>query len=244
MNRREFTHTVLGASAFAVFAGQSARAGAQAQIGAGEGSGQPLPRREKVRVAFLLGENANVIDTMGPWEVFQDTHLMQGSRMHHPFELYTVAPTRGIVRMTGGLLVKPHHSIDDAPAPHVIVVPAQRSTEKSRAWLRRASAGTDVTLSVCTGAFQLARVGLLDGLPATTHHEFWDAFAEEFPHLELRRGLRFVDSGRIATAGGLTSGIDMALHIVQRYFGAEVATATAKYMEHESTAWRAGGGTA
>ncbi len=222
----------LGAATLAMF-GAAARP-VLAAAGKDPGIGGDLPRRKRVQVAFLLGDNANVIDTAGPWEVFQDANV--GGR--HPFELYTVAPTRDTIRMTGGLCVQPHYSIDDAPQPHVIVVPAQRSTESSRAWLRRASEKTDVTLSVCTGAFQLARVGLLDGLPATTHHQFWDAFAKEVPHIELRRGLRFVDSGRIVTAGGLTSGIDMALHIVMRYFGADVAAATARYMEHDSEAWR------
>ena len=89
--------------------------------------------------------------------------------------------------------------------------------------------------------FQLARVGLLKGVPATTHHDFWDGFNKEFPDIELRRGLRFVDSGRIATAGGLTSGIDLALHIVSRYFGTEAAETTARYMEYSSEAWKAAG---
>ena len=95
-------------------------------------------------------------------------------------------------------------------------------------------------MSVCTGAFQLGRAGLLKGLKATTHHQFWDEFQSEFPDVALQRGLRFVDNGRIATAGGLTSGIDMALHVVARYFGDEVAAATAGYMEHASDAWRTG----
>ena len=140
--------------------------------------------------------------------------------------------------MTGGLRVQPHYTIKNAPAPNVIVVPAHKSTAQSRDWLARASAGTDVTMSVCTGAFQLARAGLLKGIAATTHHDFFDSFAKEFPDIELRRGLRFVDSGRIATAGGLTSGIDLALHIVSRYFGVETASATAAYMEYSSDAWR------
>jgi transcriptional regulator GlxA family with amidase domain len=93
-------------------------------------------------------------------------------------------------------------------------------------------------MSVCTGAFQLARAGLLKGIPATTHHHFFESFTKEFPDVELRRGLRFVDSGRIATAGGLTSGVDLALHIVARYWGDEVAQATAAYMEYTSDAWR------
>jgi transcriptional regulator GlxA family with amidase domain len=194
-----------------------------------------LPRRERVRVAFMLGDNANVIDTAGPWEVFQDTML---DGRHDPFELFTVAPTDKPLKMTGGLEVNPHYGIKNAPQPHVIVVPAHRATDASRDWLRSASQQTDVTMSVCTGAFQLARAGLLKGMPATTHHEFWDKFNEEFPDIELRRGVRFVDSGRIATAGGLTSGIDMALHIVSRYFGTDAAAATARYMEYSSDAWR------
>lgn len=199
---------------------------------------QPLPRRDRVRVAFLLGPNANVIDTAGPWEVFQDTMLAGAFRHSQPFELYTVAPTYEEVQMTGGLRIRPHFSVENAPQPHVIVVPAHRSTDASRAWLRAASADVDVTMSVCTGAFQLARAGLLDGLPATTHHEFFDKFSKEFPAIELRRGLRFVDNGRVATAGGLTSGIDLALHVVSRYFGAKAAATTARYMEYTSEVWR------
>lgn len=224
MDRRQFMTSTLGAAA--LLAG-TARAGKTL-------TGDALPRRREIRVAFLLGDHANVIDTAGAWEVFQDTQVDGRA----PFRLYTVAPDRRGVRMTGGLRVEPQYAIDDAPSPHVIVVPAQRATDAARRWLARASAGADLTMSVCTGAFQLARAGLLDGLAATTHHEFHDAFAQEFPQVELRRGPRFVDNGRIATAGGLTAGIDLALHVVRRYFGVEVAAATARYMEHDSDAWR------
>jgi len=226
MHRRHFLSTTRAASV-ALFGPGSARA-------AEAGPLAPLPRRKLVRVAFMIGDNANVIDTAGPWEVFQDVVSNEAG-----CELYTVAPAHGLLKMTGGLQVEPNYSIDDAPQPHVIVVPAHRATDKSREWLRTASAGTDVTMSVCTGAFQLARAGLLKGIPTTTHHHFFESFAQEFPEIELRRGLRFVDNGRIASAGGLTSGIDLALHIVSRYFGIEVATATAEYMEYSSDAWRA-----
>jgi transcriptional regulator GlxA family with amidase domain len=179
-----------------------------------------------------------VIDTAGPWEVFQDTSVSGLIGQRDPFDLYTVGPSEEILTFTGGLKIKPHYSIANAPQPNVIVVPAQRATDETRAWLRTASAMTDVTVSICTGAFQLARAGLLNGVAATTHHDFWDEFAKEFPKIELRRGLRFVDNGRIATAGGLTSGIDMALHVVARYFGADTAATTARYMEYSSEAWR------
>ena len=220
MDRRDMIKTSLAAAAVASIAGAAAT----------------LPRRETAKVAFLLGEGANVIDLAGPWEVFQDTNV--GGR--RAFELYTVGRSLDSVTMTGGFKALPHHTVGDAPQPNVIVVGAQRSHPDMLAWLRRASPGADVTMSVCTGAFQLARAGLLEGVPATTHHDFWDSFAQEFPGIELRRGPRFVDSGRIATAGGLTSGIDMALHVVQRYFGEEAAATTATYMEHDSQAWRTG----
>jgi len=232
MQRRTFLSQSLGAATLATFA-VSAQAAQSASAGA-----NPLPRRKRIRVAFMLGEGTNVIDTAGPWEVFQDVTLEGLLIDHHPFELFTVGPTEAMLTMTGGLQIKPHYSIKNAPQAHVIVVPAQGATDETRAWLRKAAAGTDVTMSVCTGAFQLARAGLLKGMAATTHHDFWDAFAKEFPKIELRRGLRFVDNGRIATAGGLTSGIDMALHVVSRYFGTETASATAKYMEYSSETWR------
>jgi len=229
MDRRSFM--AAGGSALALFpAAASAR---------DTGAPAALPRRDAVRVAFLLGDNANVIDTFGPWEVFQDTAVPGLFGASNPFRLYTVAPSRGPLRMTGGLTVLPDHTLEDAPQPHLIVVPAQRAGDAARDWLRRASAGADVVLSICTGAFQLARAGLLDGLRATTHHAFWDSFARQFPAVELHRGLRFVDNGRIATAGGLTSGIDLALHVVQRYYGAEVAAATAACMEYAGEGWRA-----
>ncbi len=230
MHRREFIGSTIAASV-ALF-------GAGTANGAAPGSAPtPLPKRGRINVAFMLGDNANVIDTAGPWEVFQD--VMLGNFHHNPFELYAVAPEEGPLKMTGGLVVQPHYSVKNAPQPHVIVVPAHKSTAGSREWLARASAGTDVTMSVCTGAFQLARAGLLKGIPATTHHDFFESFAKEFPDIELRRGLRFVDSGRIATAGGLTSGIDLALHVVARYFGVEAAARTAQYMEYTSDAWKA-----
>lgn len=216
MDRRQL---IIGASLAATALGSAAAA-------------QRLRPRDGIKVAFLLGDNTNVIDTAGPWEVFQDAMGQVDGRRAH-FQLFTVAPSAEPVRMTGGMMVKPTYSIADAPQPDVIVVPAQRSTEASRAWLKAASEKADLTMSVCTGAFQLGRVGLLDGLTATTHHDFWDAFEKEFPQVRLQRGLRFVDNGRIATAGGLTSGIDLALHVVGRYFGEAEAARTAAYMEHQ-----------
>jgi transcriptional regulator GlxA family with amidase domain len=178
-----------------------------------------------INVAFVIGPMATVIDFTGPWEVFQDG--LDNST------LYTVAATSDPVEATAGLMVLPHYTFKTAPQPHVIVVGAQRNLPESIAWVREASAKTDVTMSVCTGAFLVARAGLFDGQYATTHHEFYDKFAALFPKVKLVRGQRFVENPGTSAAGGLTSGMDLALRVVERYYGADHAQQTAYYMEYK-----------
>jgi YHS domain-containing protein len=92
-------------------------------------------------------------------------------------------------------------------------------------------------MSVCTGAFVLADTGLLAGKPATTHHDAYRALAVQYPDIQVKRGARFVDAGNVATAGGLSSGIDLALHVVERYFGRAIATSVAYDMEYQGQGW-------
>lgn len=194
------------------------------------------PPRGPIPVAVLVSSGATVIDFTGPWEVFQDTMVPSRGESHEeqmPFQLYTVADSVEPVRVTGGLRIVPDYTVDNAPAPRVVVVPAMRASERVLAWLRKTSPSTDLTMSVCTGAFTLGRAGLLKGRPATTHHDFLDDLAKAFPDVTVEKGRRFVESGNVATAGGLTSGIHLALRVVERYFGREVADATARYMEYD-----------
>jgi transcriptional regulator GlxA family with amidase domain len=196
----------------------------------------PMPREGVIRAAFLIGPGVNVIDTAGPWEVFQDAAVMAGGSP--PFEQYTVAETIDPVEASAGLTIVPDYPLAAVPSPNVVVVPAQQSSSATIGWLRRAARRTDVVMSVCTGAYVLAEAGLLDGRTATTHHGSFDHFEASFPKIELIRGPRFVEHDDIATAGGLTSGIDLALRVVERYLGRPAAAGTARYMEHESTRWR------
>jgi transcriptional regulator GlxA family with amidase domain len=92
-------------------------------------------------------------------------------------------------------------------------------------------------MSVCTGAFLLAKTGLLSGKAATTHHGAYQVLAMDFPDVQVKRGARFVDSGNLASSGGLSSGIDLALHVVERYHGREVARSTADQMEYQGSGW-------
>jgi transcriptional regulator GlxA family with amidase domain len=195
------------------------------------------PKNGPIKVAFVLSEGATVIDFTGPWEVFQDADV------ETPFELYTVAPSKAPIHTSGngshGLSITPDYTFADAPEPDLIVIGAQSGGVGLSAWLQKLHADNKIILSVCTGAFKVAQAGLLDGLPATTHHDYTDKLAAAFPKVQVKRSMRYVQSGpTIYTAGGLTSGIDLALHIVEGYFGRDVAQKTADYMEYQGTGWK------
>ena len=195
------------------------------------------PTAGPIPVAVLVDEHAVVIDFAGPWEALQDQSAAPG------FELYTVAGALTPVTASGGLKIAPNYTYQNAPAPKVVVIGAQASTDLDAklAWIRSVAPSADVVMSVCTGAFILAQTGLLDGLSATTHHNAYDRFESQFgARIHLIRNRRYVDNGKFITAGGLTSGIDAGLHLVARYFGAPAARQCATRMEHESSGWFTG----
>jgi transcriptional regulator GlxA family with amidase domain len=136
------------------------------------------------------------------------------------------------------MTIVPNYSLDSAPPPKVIVIPAQSDpSDAVIAWLRNATKTTDVTMSVCTGAFLLAKTGLLSGKTVTTHHTAYAELAMAFPDIFVKRGARFVESGNLASSGGLSSGIDLALSVVERYFGRDVALSTADNLEYQGLGW-------
>jgi len=194
------------------------------------------PAQGSIPVAFLVSEGAVIIDFCGPWEVFQDVNIP--GRQDPPFRLYTVSETTAPIHASGGMKIVPDYTLANAPAPKVIVIPAQsQPSEAVLEWIRKSTKNTDVTMSVCTGAFVLAKTGLLSGRAATTFHARFRPFAMQFPDIRLKRGARFVEDGNLATAGGLSSGIDLALRVVERYFGREVARKTAYDMEYQGQGW-------
>jgi transcriptional regulator GlxA family with amidase domain len=246
MKRREFVaHTaalgvIAAASSVPGVIGKEDKAKRNGVASIAGGNKLTPPAKGSIPVAVAISEGVTVIDFAGPWEVFQDVWIQsRGASMEEqmPFQLFTVSETTDPVTGSGGLKLVPEFTFKNAPTPKVVVVPAQRGSQALHEWLRTVSQTTDVTMSVCTGAFQLAKAGLLSGKSATTHHDFIDNLSKQFPGVDVKRGLRFVEGPKIATAGGLSSGIDLALRVVDRYFGREVAQRTATYMEYQSQAW-------
>jgi transcriptional regulator GlxA family with amidase domain len=193
------------------------------------------PGKGLITVAILISEGVNVIDFSGPWGVFESVSLPNVN--DGPFRLVAVSDNAEIVTSGSGLKIKPDYTFANVPAVNVVVIPAQKGSETMREWLRKTWQATDVTMSVCTGAFHLARAGLLAGKAATTHHEFQDKLEKDFPDIQVKRGVRFVENEKISTAGGLTSGTDLALRVVERYFGRDIAERTAAYMEYQGRGW-------
>jgi putative intracellular protease/amidase/YHS domain-containing protein len=236
MNRRELLQNSAAlsvATAIPLASGTPGVPGAAAAV-------EPIPLRPpaegSIPVAFLISSGAVVIDFCGPWEVFENVSIP--GRKDAAFHLYTVAETTRPVTASGGMKIVPNFSFETAPAPRIIVIPAQdEPSEVTLNWIRAATQRTDVTMSVCTGAYVLAKTGLLSGKPATTHHNAYADLAMQFPDIQVKRGARFVEVGNLASSGGLSSGIDLALRVVGRYFGREVAAQTAYYMEYQGEGW-------
>src|SRR5213075_97064 len=145
------------------------------------------PAQGSIPVAFVISNGAQVIDFTGPWEVFQD--VMVPGRTDHPFHLYTVSKSTSPIHASGGMKIVPDYTFENAPAPKVIVIPAQSEpSEATLEWIRKSTKTSDVTMSVCTGAFVLAKTGLLSGKAATTFHGAFVSFANEFSDIDLKRG--------------------------------------------------------
>ena len=237
MNRRNFlaTAATLGAGAALLPNAGAVGPNESAIALSPEKSKLAAPRAGTINVAILISAGLNVIDFSGPWGVFESVSLPDANEP--PFRLFTVAESAELVISGSGLKLSPHYTFANVPEVKVVVIPAQRGSEAMRDWLRKIAPTADVTMSVCTGAFHLAKAGLLSGKVATTHHEFIDKLEREFPDVTVKRGVRFVEGEKISTAGGLTSGTDLALRVVERYFGRDVAQTTATYMEYQGKGW-------
>ena len=206
--------------------------------GRSSGVANPLkpPAEGSIPVAFLISEGAVVIDFCGPWEVFQD--VMLPGQMDMAFKLFTVSEKTNPIQVSGGMKITPDYRLENAPTAKVVVIPAQSDpSEAVLAWVRKSAKTADVVMSVCTGAYLLARTGLLAGKEATTHHGSYVDFARKYPDIHVKRGARFVEDGNLASAGGLSSGIDLALRVVERYYGRELAEQAAYDMEYQGEGW-------
>jgi transcriptional regulator GlxA family with amidase domain len=200
-----------------------------------------LQENETLNVGIVIFDQVEVLDFCGPFEVFSVTTgavAQQRSSKKGPFNVFTIAEQNRLVTTHGGMLVQPHFTITDHTHLDIVIVPGGFGTRKEidnavlMEWLAKVTQQTRLNLSVCTGAFLLAKVGVLAGHSATTHWASLDRFAQAFPQVQVQREVRWVDDGTVITSAGISAGIDMSLHVVERLLGREQATQTAKQMEY------------
>jgi len=182
-----------------------------------------------MQIAFLLFDGITALDAVGPYEVLE---RLPGA------DARFVGKERGVVRTDNGSLgLAVGHTLDEVTRPDLLLVPggwgtrALESDETVLAWVREAHRHTTWTTSVCTGALVLAAAGLLDGLEATTHWAWRERLAE---HGARPVGDRIVFAGnKIASAAGVSAGIDLALALAAKIGGPELAQALQLGIEYD-----------
>ncbi len=195
-------------------------------------------RTRQFQVAFVVDAGAELVDIAGPWGVFE--YATSETTGHSPFVLSLVAESSEPLVLSGGMRVVPDRTFAECGQPDIVVVPAMASeaNDELLSWLRLVHRTALVTMSVCNGAFVIAAAGLLDGRTATCHHGGYGAMRAMFPAVSVQRGVRWVDHGDVATAGGLTSGTDLALRVVDRLLGPGAAERAARDLEYIGEGWR------
>ena len=194
----------------------------------------PRPRdmNTKRNVAILIHEGVELLDFAGPGEVFV------AAGRNGAFNVYTVAASPDQIVSQGFVTIKPEYTLANCPTPDIVILPGGRTDVPLNngeviEWIKKTSRNAEVMMSVCTGAFLLAKAGLLDGLEATTHWGSIESLKQSAPRATVRENRRFVDNGKVVTAAGVSAGIDASLHVVDRLLGREAAGKTARYMEYK-----------
>ncbi|MFM8741422.1 MAG: DJ-1/PfpI family protein [Cytophagales bacterium] len=196
------------------------------------------------KIAIVLFDDVEVLDFAGPFEVFSIT----GKRkIGEPYEVFTVAEKETIAARNQ-LIVRPTYSFTNCPTPNIFLIPGgggfhadgrpfgsrkEMHNPVMLEWIKQQNTNTELVLSVCTGALILAKAGLLHGLEATTHFLAVDSLREIAPESKVSPEKRFVDNGRIVLSAGVSAGIDMAFHVVEKLQGREVAQEAARYMQYD-----------
>lgn len=186
-------------------------------------------------VGIFIFNEVEVLDFCGPFEVFSVTSELNNYSL---LNIFTISDDGELISTVNELKIQPDYSINNHPEIDILVIPGGVGTKKllnnSKIldWISRIHSGAKITLSVCSGARLLGKIGLLDNLESTTHHEVIPHLKEIAPKTIINKDQRFIDNGHIMTSAGISAGIDLSLYIVEKLFGAEIKMKTAVYMEY------------
>jgi transcriptional regulator GlxA family with amidase domain len=186
-------------------------------------------------VGIFLFDKVELLDFAGPYEVFSVANELSGFKLLHTF---TVSESGKSIRSVHGLEIVADYSIDNCPPPDILVIPGGDGTKvlldnhRVMNWFHEVYRRAEITFTVCSGARIPAKLGLLNHQPFTTHHLVVEDVLKIAPQAIFKTDERFVDNGKLMTAGGISAGIDISLYVLEKMFGKAVREATQKYMEY------------
>ena len=187
------------------------------------------------KVAILIFDKVEVLDFAGPFEVFSVSYDAEGNKL---YDVCLIAEEEGVVKARNNFQVIPNKLIDTKERFDMVLIPGgfgtrtEMNNEVIKNWIKAQYDKVELMLSVCTGSLVLATSGLLENQSATTHHGAFDELAAVAPNTKIIKGTKYVDNGKVITSGGISAGIEMALHVVAKQHGIEQARKTANYMEY------------
>ncbi len=193
-----------------------------------------------MNIGIYVYDEVEVLDFAGPYEVFTTAARVKARlepKAPKIFDVFLIAEKEGLVAARANFNVQPHYTIQNHPNTDVLIVPGgvhTRELEKPRVmeWIANLSPQTRLTASVYTGAFLLARAGVLQDKACTTHWEDIPDLRAMFPALDVKEEVAWVDNGQIITSAGISAGIEMALHLVTKLAGKDLALRTARQMQY------------
>jgi len=195
-----------------------------------------LSQSMKRNVGILIFDDAEVLDFAGPFEVFSVTSQLNN---FEPFQVFTLSQEAKPVTAVNGFRVLPDFSINQHPPIDILIISGGQGTgvllndTKLLQWIERTHNASQVTLCICSGARLLGKLGLLNDKPFCTHHEVYENMKAIAPKGIPQKDKRFVQTDdRLYTSGGISAGIDLSFHIVEKLLGADAAKRTADYMEY------------
>jgi putative intracellular protease/amidase len=212
-----------------------ASVGIAAPAGAAQQPAAPRPN-----VAVLLFPGVQIIDYSAPYEVFSQAGV---------YNIFTVAESSAPIATSGGqgaAQVVAKYTFANHPKPDILIIPGgggsapgdggvgnQTANAVVIRWIQDQAPNATTVLSVCNGAFLLAKAGLLDGLEATTFWGMLDDLKVAAPKTRVHNDRRYVDNGKVITTAGLSSGIDGSLYVLSKLHGAGKARQVALQMEYD-----------
>lgn len=189
-------------------------------------------------VGILLFNEVEVLDFAGPFEVFSITTLPESDKK--PFIVKTISETGNMINARNGLKIKPDYSFNDKIDFDILIIPGGYGAEeieinnlKVIEWIKNKFNNVDILASVCTGSFLLAKTGILDNKNATTHWMDIKKLQNDFPKIKVHKNIKYIEDGKIITAGGVSAGINMSLYIIEKLLNKDIARYTAKRMEYD-----------